>query len=1019
MTQFLGFTPAQASKMLQQKGLRANSREGAEYLIGMQSKAQDMLKEKGYQYGGQVGGFDDKSSKLFDAAVKRTSSTEPKSPEVQRYIDNVIETRGRPTMVYPTTADPLMGYDNGGDVSKDLMRDNEVKRSLLVERVKANVDFGTDKSTYDLIEKIPFLGKIAEDYYLKLLANELDSKVGRQDMPFSNRLFLAGKDPQADNELYKELLSYADERMPQGQQEPKEETPLYRKRMKEDEGEVTRKNKELMQGQSEEQRLYDQSTKEIERQRELERQEFNERRRREFMDRQGKPEFQEGGDVGGQRQGILEGGPPPAPAGFRYEPSPRGGYLLVPVGQTVEDFMMGKPAFAPLKEGDIGFASVNRGTPNLGSKNDNVVNPFPTTGATGTAPRDKARDNLNKAQAELAAERQNLANLQQELAKLPTDQASDAKRQELVEKITGMGVTLTQKEAAVSSASQSFQSVGIPTAAEAVGTTVSAPDDIVTRQQVNLMPTDDVSIKDQLLTTGTGELEDRTDADVREGTADTVADPTKPTTVTKTASNVAQDIRDEALKTTTGTLSPDAEAKAQIIKTEDLNIRDVEAATDTNNVQVESPAKRKLEVGELVSGVANAEVAKNFLEGVEAATGAPSNQATVQGQLTSLMTQFEGGDPPPWAAGAMRQATAVMAQRGLAASSMAGQAIVQAAMESALPIAMQDAKTVAQFEAQNLSNRQQRAMLAAQQRAQFLGMEFDQGFQARVRNAATISDIANRNFSSEVQIELENARLAQTTDMTVLGNKQALVMAKSAAIAQADMANLNNRQQAEVRNAQAFLQMDMANFNAEQQVDMFSNQSIIQGLFTDIASENAMKQFNATSENQANQFFVKLETQVDEFNSAQTNAMEQFNAGEDNALTKFQEELNNQRDMFNARNELVIAQANAQWRQQLTTVNTAAQNEANRQDALQANALTQKGLDEIWQRERDLMSYAFASAENAETRRVELLKAELSADGAADTAYSSALGNFAGAVVNGIFGYYGDKAAATIRAGTG
>lgn len=996
MTQFLGFTPAQASKMLQQKGLRANSREGAEYLIGMQSKAQDMLKEKGYQYGGQVGGFDDKSSKLFDAAVKRTSSTEPKSPEVQRYIDNVIETRGRPTMVYPNSADPLMGYDNGGDVSKDLMQDNRVKRSLLAERVKANVDFGADKSTYDLIEKIPFLGKIAEDYYLKLLANELDSKVGRQDMPFSNRLFLAGKDPQADNELYKELLSYADERMPQGQQEPKEETPLYRKRMKEDEGEVTRKNRELMQGQSEEQKLYDQSTKEIERQRELERQEFNERRRREFMERQG---YQEGGIAQRQSRDPITDS-----SGKLIGFNNYGSFSPLPDYSGAIPNELATPDFF----GDA--AKLISDPPPLEKQPTNVINPFPTTGATGTAPRDKARDNLNKAQADLAAERQKLSNLQQELAKLPTDQASDAKRQELVEKITSMGVTLTQKEAAVSSASQSFQSVGIPTAAEAVGTTVSAPDDIVTRQQVNLMPTDDVSIKDQLLTTGTGELDDRTDADVREGTADTVADPTKPTTVTKTASNVAQDIRDEALKTTTGTLSPDAEAKAQIIKTEDLNIRDVEAATDTNNVQVESPAKRKLEVGELVSGVANAEVAKNFLEGVEAATGAPSNQATVQGQLTSLMTQFEGGDPPPWAAGAMRQATAVMAQRGLAASSMAGQAIVQAAMESALPIAMQDAKTVAQFEAQNLSNRQQRAMLAAQQRAQFLGMEFDQGFQARVRNAATISDIANRNFSSEVQIELENARLAQTTDMTVLGNKQALVMAKSAAIAQADMANLNNRQQAEVRNAQAFLQMDMANFNAEQQVDMFSNQSIIQGLFTDIASENAMKQFNATSENQANQFFVKLETQVDEFNSAQTNAMEQFNAGEDNALTKFQEELNNQRDMFNARNELVIAQANAQWRQQLTTVNTAAQNEANRQDALQANALTQKGLDEIWQRERDLMSYAFASAENAETRRVELLKAELSADGAADSAYSSALGNFAGAVVNGIFGYYGAKA---------
>jgi len=919
MKQFLGFTPDQASKMLQQKGLRANTREGAEYLAGMHKRAQDMLEERGFQYGGQVGGFDNKSSKLFDAAVKRTASTEPKSPEVQRYLDNVIETRGNPTMVYPTTADPLMGYANGGDVD-DLMRDNQVKRKILAERVKANVDFQGDRQTYELIEKLPFLGRIAEDHYLKLLANSVDAKIGRQaDMPFSTRLMFAGKDAKADNELYKELLSYADQEMPQGTQEPTGETPLYQKRMQED---VDRKNKMLMmregfasrladdikRKEEEAQRLYERSQEQIDRDRMREMQEFNDRRRERFLERQGKPKFQEGGDV----------------------------------------------------------------------KDPNVVNPFPTTGATGTAPRDKARDNLNKAQADLATSQQELSDLQQQLAQLPTDASQDQKRQEIVDSITNLGLKITQNEAAVASASSAFQSVGIPTSAEAVGTTVSTPDDIVTRQQVNLMPTDDESIKDQLLKTGTGKLDDRTDKTATQGITDTVGDPTQPTTVTKTATEVAQDIRDETLKKTTGTLSPDAEAKAQIIKTEDLNIRDVEAATDTNNVQVESPAKRKLEQGELISGVANAEVAKNFLEGVEAATGAPSSQATVQGQLTSLMTQFEGGNPPPWAAGAMRQATAIMAQRGLAASSMAGQAIVQAAMESALPIAMQDAKTVASFEAQNISNRQQRAILAAQQRAQFLGMEFDQEFQARVQNAAKISDIANRNFTAEVQIGLENARLAQTTDLTVLGNKQALVMAKASAIAQ-------------------------ANFNAEQQVDMFANQSIIQGLFTDVAAENAMKQFNATSENQANQFFLKLETQVDEFNSAQKNAMEQFNAGEDNALTKFQEELNNQRDMFNARNELVIAQANAQWRQQLTTVNNAAQNEANRQDALQANALTQKGLDEIWQRERDLMAYAFTSAENAEQRRVELLTSELDREADSESAFSKALGSFAGAVVNGIF----------------
>tara|TARA_R100000005_G_C4996381_1_gene203224 strand:- start:405 stop:3158 length:2754 start_codon:yes stop_codon:yes gene_type:complete len=908
MKKFLGFTPDQASKMLQQKGLKANSREGAEFLAGMHKKAETMLADTGYQYGGQVGGFDDQSTKLFDAAIKRTSSTEPKSPEVQRYLDNVIQTRGRPTMVYPTTADPLTGYDNGGDV-RDLAQDNQLKRSLLAERVKENVNFGADRSTYDLIEKIPFLGRIAEDYYLKLLANQLDSKIGREDMPYSNRLLMAGKNAQADNDLYKELLSYADEEFPQGTQEPKEEIPLYRKKMQE---EVTRKNKELMQGQSEDQKLYDQSTKEIERQRELERQEFNERRRKEYMERQG---FQEGGSV--------------------------------------------------------------------------------------TAPAE-TKTKLNQAQSQLAKAQGDLSDLQQQLAALPTDASQDAKRQEIVDKITGQQTKITQAEAAVASASQAFQVAAIPTTAEAVGATVSTPEDLVTGQDVSKI----IEGTKQIIDKGTGEVGDRTDKTAQEGTTAQATASTQPTLTKATTEDVTQDVRDEALTKTTGKLTDDAQVKAQEIEQNELAVRDVKAAQIGEGVQVVSPAKRKLEQGEVFSGVANAEVAKNFLEGVEAATGAPSSQATVQGQLTSLMTQFEGGEPPAWAAGAMRQATAVMAQRGLAASSMAGQAIVQAAMESALPIALQDAQTVARFEEQNLSNRQQRAILAAQQRAQFLGMEFDQEFQARVAKAATISDIANRNFSAEVQIALENSRLAQTTNLTNVGNRQAVVMAQAAAIAEADMTNLNNRQQAAVRNAQHFLQMDMANFNAEQQVDMFKNQSVIQGLFTDQAAQNAMEQFNATSQNQSDQFFARLETQVSESNTAQSNAMEQFNAGEVNALTKFQEQLNNQRDLFNAQNQLVIAQANAQWRQQLATINNAAQNEANRQDALQANGLTQKGLDEIWQRERDLMAYAFTSAENAQSRRVELLKQELQNDTASDSAFSTALGGFAGAVVNGIFGMY-------------
>ena len=781
MRRFAGFTPQQVEKLLRAKGLKPNSREAAEYLSAMSDKAEQMLMQsqnnaftqgQGFQYGGSVGGFDDQSRKLFDAAVKRTASTDPKSPEVQRYIDNVIETRGRPTMVYPTTADPLQGYQEGGVTS--------------------------------------------------LQASQ----------PI---------DPAQEAKIAEEL-------------------------------------------------------------------------------------------------GIPK---PPASALQRRDPLPTPPTTIQPIVADV-------------------------------------------------------KSKLNQAQAQLSAEQGKVSALQQQLAQTPIED-EDA-REKIINQINQAMPQITRAEAAVANASQAFQSSAIPTAAEAVGATVSAPADLITRQPVDKI----AEATGQIIGTTEGQVAGGITPTATTAVTETAATPTAITAGKAVTTDTTADVTAVKPLVTTGTLSNDAKVKAQEQATLDLNIRDVQAAQGTGQ-QIMSPARRALQQGELVSGAANAEQSAQFLEGIEAATGAPSSAATVQGQLTNLMKDFEGGEPPPWASGAMRQATAIMAQRGIAASSIAGQALVQAAMESALPIAMQDAQTVASFEAQNISNRQQRAMLAAQQRAQFLGMEFDQEFQARVQNASKVSDIANMNFSAEQQIALENAQLAQTVDLANLSNRQAITMAQASAIAQADMTNLNNRQQAAVQNAMNFLQVDMRNLDIQQQADMFKNQANIQSIFTDAAADNAASQFNATSDNQVNQFFANLKNQTQQFNAAQGNAMNQFNAKEANALEVFQEQINNQRDLFNAQNQLVIAQANAQWRQQLATVNNAALNDANRQNALQANNLTQKGLDELWQKERDLMAYAFASAESAAGRRQELIIADMKAEVSGDNAFGSALGGFASAVVGGIF----------------
>ena len=109
----------------------------------------------------------------------------------------------------------------------------------------------------------------------------------------------------------------------------------------------------------------------------------------------------------------------------------------------------------------------------------------------------------------------------------------------------------------------------------------------------------------------------------------------------------------------------------------------------------------------------SAEIAAK-LDELIAQTADPSEKATIRGQMGLLMEEFDEGTPP-WASGAMRSAMSSMLARGLGASSMAGQAIVQAAMESALPIAAGDAKTAAAFEMQNLSNRQQTAIFKTQQ----------------------------------------------------------------------------------------------------------------------------------------------------------------------------------------------------------------------------------------------------------------------------------------------------------------
>jgi|TARA_R100001126_G_scaffold32589_1_gene18308 hypothetical protein len=490
------------------------------------------------------------------------------------------------------------------------------------------------------------------------------------------------------------------------------------------------------------------------------------------------------------------------------------------------------------------------------------------------------------------------------------------------------------------------------------------------------------------------------------------AAPTQAAVPTVTAAAAAPAIQAlpgtaQALEAPTQTVEAAQQAESQLAN--------LQAAQAAQAAQVQAPTARTLQAGEQIAlPTGQAAQAATFVAPT-AVTAAPTEAATVQGQLTTLLQQFEEGEVPTWAKGAVRAAQQTLLTRGLGASSIAGQAVVQAAMEASLPIAQMDAATVAKFEAQNLSNRQQTAMEAARYRATFLGQEFDQAFQTRVQNAAKIADIANRNFTAEQTIALENSRLVQTTNLANLNNKQALILAQASALANLDIANLNNRQQAATQNSQQFLQLDLQNLNNAQQSAVLNSQQQVQALLTDTAAENVARQINAKSQMQVDQFYDNLISDIALRNANAINAANQFNAGEVNAIQKLNAQFVNQMQQSNARNQIQIAQSNALWRREIATADTAAANFQNQTNAQNLVNMSEVAYNNLQQEYRDVMEWAWTSGENALERFTKLEEAQIQASTSLNVAEYNArknavagLGGFFGKlvmpIVSGIFG---------------
>ena len=240
-------------------------------------------------------------------------------------------------------------------------------------------------------------------------------------------------------------------------------------------------------------------------------------------------------------------------------------------------------------------------------------------------------------------------------------------------------------------------------------------------------------------------------------------------------------------------------------------------------------------------------------------------RATVQGQLALLQKQFEDGQTPVWAQGAMKQATALMAQRGLSSSTMAAEAITNALMQSTLPIAQQDSAFYQTVTIQNLTNEQQTEMV-----------KFDARINSIFNDQAAENVARNINAAAENEVAQFYSNLAQS-----------VALANTEAFNALEQFNATTKNQAEQFAAELEVSVDEINADAINDRAEF-----------DAELTATISQFNATMKNNREQFDVENQLAIDASNVQWRRDVNTANTAALNSAIQF--DITNMLDMQNS-----------------------------------------------------------------------------------------------------------------------
>ena len=283
----------------------------------------------------------------------------------------------------------------------------------------------------------------------------------------------------------------------------------------------------------------------------------------------------------------------------------------------------------------------------------------------------------------------------------------------------------------------------------------------------------------------------------------------------------------------------------------------------------------------------------------EAATGTLDQKATMTYQLEELFSAVQSGtELPAWASPAVKKVSAIMAQRGLGASSMASAAMTQAIMESAVPIAQADAQKYSAIQLQNLKHEQQAVLQNAMTYAAMDKMEMDAKTQAAVNNARAFLAIDTQNLTNE----------QKTHELNYNGKLQTLWKDQAA--------------------ENAALQF---NAKSQNEVDQFFSEL---GVQAENANKNrlaATEQFNADQKNTGSRFTAAMTDARDKFNSNMTLQINQSNAAWRRQINTANTTVQNESNRMNALNLLEMNQTalNQLWQRYRDEASWALQTSEN------------------------------------------------------------------------------------------